>query len=254
MSVSVCRWWKWIEQVLKKNLNFLDTHSCTHTGGFANLLVLFCVWCVSAKVISKTVSESMAIYLRALVCCSFPFRCHFALFNVCFFSLLFNARVIASFQSKNHNLIYIQLNIPMLLLLDAGSVCAFWDRGLDLNMYLYCVCVCVYKYHMNVSARRIRNQCEIVLNEYNFRRKFHLITQRNHWIDVAKSWGHEKAKAIHGFLRHLFASAPWFRWLKREGEEEKKFSVEFMAALWQILSFKWFIYFQCGFWENFTQI
>lgn len=155
----------------KRTLIFLPrTHTRTQqTGGFANLLsLLLCVWCVSVKVTANTVSKSMAIYLRIALLrllftrliLSIPFRLQFPfpfIFIPFFiprslFSLLLNAHVIASFQSKNHNLIYIHLNIPMYF---CCCCCAITTLALCVGDWLNSLVLGIY-----VNACRIWNRCE----------------------------------------------------------------------------------------------
>lgn len=116
----------------------------------------------------------------------FPFFISWSLF-----SLLLNAHVIASFQSKNHNLIYIQLNIPMYCCFaNARALC--WKLT-DCRVL-----------HIHTCMRtRVAFEIDVKpFNEYNFRRKFHLITQWNQWINVAKA-GCEKVRAC--FIPSFFA-------------------------------------------------
>lgn len=111
----------------------------------------------------------------------------FSPFSLCdrFFSILLNAHVIASFQSKNHNLIYIQLNIPMLLCY-ANAFASSWGLA------------CMWT--------RVAFEIDVKLfNEYNFRRKFHLITQWNQWINVAKSWVRKSKSMFYSVFFLLFS-------------------------------------------------
>lgn len=114
----------------------------------------------------------------------YPFLSFFSLWSL-FFSILLNAHVIASFQSKNHNLIYIQLNIPMLLCY-ANAFASSWGLA------------CMWT--------RVAFEIDVKLfNEYNFRRKFHLITQWNQWINVAKSWVRKSKSMFYSVFFLLFS-------------------------------------------------